>query len=73
MQAAWPSIDWGFDDDRQAGRGYYIDACFAIKAVRSDGSRSNLSDGGLTNWTPHLLADHTERLVISGLGSERLV
>ncbi len=73
MQAAWPSIDWGFDDDRQADRGYYIDACFASKGARSDGSRSNLSDGGLTNWTAHLLADHKERLVISGLGSERLV
>jgi hypothetical protein len=73
MQAAWPTIGWGFDDDRQAGRGYYIDACFAINAVLTDGSRANLSDGGLTNWTARLLADRKERLLISGLGSERLI
>jgi hypothetical protein len=73
MQAAWPTIDWGFDDDRQAGRGYYNDACFAINAVLTDGSRANLSDGGLTNWTARLLADRKERLLISGLGSDRLM
>jgi hypothetical protein len=73
MHTAWPTIDWGFDDDRQAGRGYYIDACFAINAVLTDGSRANLSDGGLTNWTARLLADRKERLLISGLGSDRLV
>jgi hypothetical protein len=72
IKTAWPTIDCGFDDDRQAGRGYYIEACFAISAVHPDGSRTNLSDGGLTDWTARLLADHKERLVISGLGSERL-
>lgn len=73
MQAAWPTIDWGFDDDRQAGSGYYIDACFAINAVLTDVSRANLSDGGLTNWTARLLADRKERLLISGLGTDRLI
>lgn len=73
MKAAWPAIDCGFDDDRQAGRSYYIEACFAINAIHPDGSCANLSDGGLTDWTARLLADHKERLVISGLGSERLL
>jgi hypothetical protein len=73
MQAAWPTIDWAFDDDRRAGRGYYVDACFAINAILTDGSRANLSDGGLTNWTARLLADSKERLLISGLGSDRLM
>jgi hypothetical protein len=73
MRAAWPAIDCEFDDDRQAGRGYYIEACFAINAVHRDGTCANLSDGGLTDWTARLLADHKERLVISGLGSERLL
>jgi hypothetical protein len=73
MQTAWPTIDWGFDHDRQAGRGYYADACFAINAVLTDRSRANLSDGGLTNWTARLLADRKERLLISGLGTDRLI
>jgi hypothetical protein len=73
MQAAWPAVEWGFDDDRAAGRGYYLDACFAINALCGHGSRANLSDGGLTDWTARLLEDHKERLAISGLGSERLM
>jgi hypothetical protein len=73
MQAAWPAVSWSFDDDRQAGRNYYTEACFAAHAVHPDGSRSNLSDGGFTDWTARLLADRKERLLISGLGSERLL
>ncbi|HEX3802352.1 MAG TPA: hypothetical protein VHV75_05890 [Solirubrobacteraceae bacterium] len=73
LTATWPAICWGFDDDRQAGRGYYVDACFAINARRRDGSRANICDGGLTDWTARLLADHKERLLISGLGGEHLI
>ena len=73
LRAAWPAIDVDFDDERQAGRTYYTDVCFAVHAVEPDGSRSNLSDGGFTDWTARLLADSKERLLISGLGSERLV
>jgi hypothetical protein len=73
MQADWPDVDAAFDDERSAGRGYYTEACFAINAVHPDGSRSNLSDGGFTDWTARLLADAKERLLISGLGSERLL
>jgi hypothetical protein len=72
MQEAWPALDWSFDDERQAGRGYYLEACFAINAVRPDDSRVNLSDGGLTDWTTRLLMDSKEWLLISGLGGERL-
>ena len=73
LQADWPNIVVGFDDDRRAGRNYYTEVCFAIDAVHSDGSRSNVSDGGFTDWTARLLADAKERLLISGLGSERLL
>jgi hypothetical protein len=69
----WPAVEWAFDDGRQGGRRYYDEACFAIKAVHADGSRANLSDGGLTDWTARLLADGKERLLISGVGSERLL
>jgi hypothetical protein len=73
LRAAWPAVDVAFDDDRQAGRTYYSDVCFAVDAALPDGSRANLSDGGLTDWTARLLADRKERLLISGLGSERLL
>jgi hypothetical protein len=73
MDAAWPLLRVGFDDDRHAGRAYYKDVCFGVDSVHSDGSRSNLSDGGLVDWTARLLADAKERLLISGLGSERVL
>jgi hypothetical protein len=73
MRGTWSAVEWSFDDERQAGRQYYDEACFAIDAVHADGSRANLSDGGLTDWTARLLADGKERLLISGVGSERLL
>lgn len=73
LRDTWPALDWGFDDGRRAGRGYYREVCFAIHAVGPGGARANLSDGGFTDWTARLLADAKERLLISGLGIERLV
>ena len=73
LRAACPTVDVAFDDERQAGRNYYSDVCFAVHAVMPDGSRPFLSDGGFTDWTARLLADGKERLLISGLGSERLL
>jgi len=73
MRTAWPAVAWGFDDERRSGRRYHDEACFAIDAVHADGTRANLSDGGLTDWTRRLLADGKERLLISGVGSERLL
>jgi hypothetical protein len=73
VQADWSDVTTSFDDERWTGRNYYTEVCFAIDAVHPDGSRSNLSDGGFTDWTARLLADAKERLLISGLGSERLL
>ncbi len=74
-QVGWSSMALSVtsDDDRQAGRAYYTDVCFGVDAVHSDGSRSNLSDGGFVDWTARLLADAKERSLISGLGSERVL
>jgi hypothetical protein len=73
MRRACPTVEWTFDQDRQAGRNYYDRVCFAIHAVDAGRSRWNLSDGGFTDWTAELLADRKERLLISALGGERLL
>ena len=73
LGAAWPAARVRFEDDRHAGRAYYTAACFGVDAVDADGGRSNLSDGGFVDWTAQLLADAKERLLISGLGTDRLV
>jgi hypothetical protein len=73
LRSQWPEVHFCFDDHREARRNYYTDVCFAVHAVMPDGSRPNLSDGGFTDWTAQLLADSKERMLISGLGSERLL
>ena len=59
------------DRDREAGRGYYRDLCFKVNAY-NDGERTEIGDGGFTDWTARLTANQKERLLISGLGTERL-
>lgn len=61
-----------FDEDRTSGRNYYRDLAFQIYAATPDGREMHLCDGGSVDWTQKLLSDNKERLVISGLGSERL-
>ncbi len=61
------------DTARTSGRGYYDSLCFKIHATAGDGRRMELVDGGAVNWTQKYLSNGKERLVISGIGSERVV
>ncbi len=54
------------DHSRSTGRGYYARLCFKIYRGEIE-----LGDGGFTEWTQTLLGDITERLLISGIGTER--
>jgi len=59
------------DHSRLRGRGYYRDVCFKVNAhVR--GTLEEIGDGGFTDWTGKLAASHKERLLISGIGVDRL-
>jgi hypothetical protein len=53
-------------------RGFNETLCFKIYATSSEGDTLELADGGVVNWTQRLLANAKERLVISGLSSERI-
>jgi len=59
------------DPDRLAGQPYYTRACFKVHA-NLGGTRTEIADGGFTDWTERLLADRKERLMISGAGLDRL-
>jgi hypothetical protein len=59
------------DHTRQRGRGYYRDLCFKVNA-NTGGHLEEIGDGGFTDWTEQLLANGKERLLISGLGVDRL-
>lgn len=59
------------DPDRSAAHGYYDGLCYQVFAVR-DGTRREIGDGGLVEWTRLLLGNRKERLVIGGIGVEGL-
>jgi hypothetical protein len=67
-----PDARCHFDPTRSAGRGYYDRVCFKVLATERSHGELELADGGPTPWTRHLLSDQKERLVVSGLGVERL-
>jgi hypothetical protein len=62
------SVQW---PDRDGGRGYYVDICFKLYARFGD-DEIEVGDGGLVSWTQGLLQNRKERLMISGLGLDRL-
>jgi hypothetical protein len=70
--AEFDRVGCEIDEARAAGRGYYRDLCFQIDAQTPAGDMLNLADGGTVDWTQQLLSDRKERLVISGVGSDRV-
>jgi len=72
VRSEFENVDCAIDDQRTSGRGYYLDLCFHVHATATSGQRLELVDGGCVNWTQKYLSNARERLVISGLGTERL-
>lgn len=68
----FPEARFGFDDGRTAGRGYYSAVSLRVDVTTPSGQECNLADGGFTTWTRQLLGNRKERLLISGLGTDRL-
>ena len=72
IRTEFEGMECELDPQRTKGRGYYSDLCFHIYATNSSGERLELGDGGSVNWTQKYLSNAKERLIISGIGSERL-
>jgi hypothetical protein len=66
------AVEFGYAPG-QPQHGYYTGVRFGIYAQDRAGTEYFLADGGFTDWTQQLLSDRKERLLISGLGSERFV
>jgi hypothetical protein len=73
LAAAHPAARFEIDLARTRGRGYYQRACFLLHALDAEGEALELCDGGFTDWTQQLVGSRKERLMISGIGAERLV
>ena len=65
-------VEVAHDPGRRVGRDYYEGACFKVHVLRSDDEPLEVADGGFVNWTQQLLASRKERLLIGGIGVERL-
>jgi hypothetical protein len=72
IRAEFNGVGCRLDQQREKGKGYYLDLCFHIHAMDSSGMELELVDGGSVNWTQQYLSNAKERLIISGIGSERL-
>jgi hypothetical protein len=70
VRDALPGVTVDDRPEREAGRAYYDRMCF--KAYASGDERFEIADGGLVDWTQRLVQSRKERLMISGLGVERL-
>jgi hypothetical protein len=71
LSATGTDVEVVLDRDREAGRGYYRELCFKIN-VRAGGEWAEVGDGGFTDWTALLAASGKERLLITGVGIDRV-
>jgi len=69
---AFPGVTAVIDAERTAGRAYYRTVCFWVHGVDDAGEPIHLVDGGCVDWTQRLLSDGKERLLVSGIGSDRV-
>ena len=72
IRSEFPDVACQIDTQRSSARTYYRDLCFHIHVTAGPGRKLELVDGGCVDWTQKLLSNNKERLVISGIGSERL-
>lgn len=71
IRTALPDVDVVDDPDRAAGTRYYAGFCYKAFTVR-EGTRTEIADGGVLDWTQRLLGNRKERLVTTGLGIDNL-
>lgn len=68
-----PGVRFEKEEWRDASFTYYSCIRFQIFARDQAGTDFLLVDGGFTDWTRKLMGNHKERLLVSGIGSERIL
>lgn len=66
-----PGLEVVDDPARDSGRGYYTGLCYKVHAAVG-GDDVEVGDGGFVDWSQHLVGSRKERLLITGLGVDRL-
>jgi hypothetical protein len=72
LAAEFPAASFSLDLTRERALDYYREACLSVSLETASGEVHELADGGFTDWTQQLLGNRKERLLISGIGLERL-
>jgi len=72
LKSEFPDVECVADPDRSAGRDYYQGLSFHLNAIQPTDEVVQLADGGSVDWTARLVSNGKERLVISGIGTERV-
>ena len=67
----FPQARLGFRAGRLHAVGYYRGISFNVDAELG-GAGYSVADGGTVDWTQQLLSDRRERLLTSGIGTERV-
>lgn len=73
LSERYENVEYKIDQNCKEGYGYYLKVRFQIYVRDQDDTDYFLVDGGFTDWTQKCLSNRKERLLISGLGSERLL
>jgi len=73
LSQTYRAVKFGYVHAQQQEQRYYGGVRFGIYVQDEAGNEYFLVDGGFTDWTQQLLSDRKERLLISGLGSERFI
>lgn len=68
-----PDLTIGIEQKAMAPEEYYSGMRFNLFATTDEGEQLFLVDGGPTDWTQKLLQNKKERLMTSGMGTERFV
>ena len=73
LSARHPQVDWQVASAGDGPESYFDLLRVKIHARTPDGQELHLVDLCFTDWTQQLLANRKERLLTSGLGTERLL
>jgi len=73
LSRSYSNVEFMFNQEQESGAGYYSGIRFQMYARDKAGTEYFIVDAGFTNWTQQLLSNRKERLLISGMGSERFV
>jgi hypothetical protein len=72
LKKKFKDVDINLEKAQTTRTEYYRELRFKVYATPTKGHELELVDGGDTDWTQKLLNNAKERLIISGIGSERL-